>query len=108
MLTKTEIEKHRKLLNDSDHHFAAALKALGDINRFRIFRMLIIHRRISIGTIAKVLRISLPLTSLHAKVLVNTLLLEKRRSGKKIFLSIERRNPLVLALSPVFRLSIKK
>jgi DNA-binding transcriptional ArsR family regulator len=106
MLTKKEIEKNRQFFNESDRHFAAALKALGDINRFRIFRMLIIHRRISIGTIAKVLRISLPLTSLHAKVLVNAMLLVKSRSGKKIFLSVDRRNPLVRALVPAFRLSI--
>ncbi len=107
MLTKKEIEQNRKFLNKSDHHFAAALKALGDINRFRIFRMLIIHKKISISTIAKVLRISLPLTSLHVKVLVNALLLVKSRSGKKIFLSVDRRNPLVRALAPVFNLSIK-
>jgi DNA-binding transcriptional ArsR family regulator len=107
MLTKKEIEKNRKFLNDSDRHFAAALKALGDINRFRIFRMLIIHQMISISTIAKVLRISLPLASLHVKALVSASLLVKKRSGKKIFLSVDRRNPLVRALVPVFRLSIK-
>jgi len=107
MLTKKEIENNRKFFNESDRHYAAALKALGDINRFRIFRMLIIHKKISIGTIAKVLRISMPLASLHVKVLVNALLLVKRRSGKKIFLSVERRNPLVRALAPAFNLSIK-
>ena len=108
MLTKVEIENNRKILNESDWRFTTALKALGDINRFRIFRMLIIHPKISISTIAKVLRISLPLASLHVKVLVNALLLVKSRNGKKIFLSVERNNPLVRALIPAFNLSIKK
>jgi DNA-binding transcriptional ArsR family regulator len=107
MLTKNEIKKNRKFLNESDRHFAATLKALGDINRFRIFRMLVIKPQISISSIAKVLRISLPLTSLHVKVLVNALLLVKSRSGKNIFLSVEQRNPLVRALAPAFHMSIK-
>jgi DNA-binding transcriptional ArsR family regulator len=107
MLTKIEIAKNRKFLNDSDHHFAATMKALSDINRFRIVRMVITHPKISISMVAKVLRISLPLASLHVKVLVNALLLVKTRSGKNILLNVEHRNPLLRALAPAFNLSIK-
>jgi DNA-binding transcriptional ArsR family regulator len=98
MLTEREIRSKRKLLNETDRLLASTLKALGDVTRLRIFRLLTDHPEISVGTIAKILHVSTPLASQHIKILVHARLLKKSRTGKKIFSQLNRSNPLALEM----------
>jgi ArsR family transcriptional regulator, arsenate/arsenite/antimonite-responsive transcriptional repressor len=107
MLTDAKIRSSRKTLNETDKDLAATFKALGDTTRLRIFRLLTNESRMSVSTVAKILHISSPLTSQHIKVLVNVRLIEKQRTGKKIFSRLDRRNPVVRELVRTIRRSIK-
>lgn len=104
---RTPIPKGGKLPNGTDRHLAAVFKALGDTTRLRIFRLLMDQPEISVSSIAQLLRISAPLTSQHIKILVHTKLLEKKRTGKRIYPRIDRTNPIVRELVRTIQKSIK-
>lgn len=95
MLSEKEIQKNRKLFTDKDRELSAVFKILSDINRYRIFLLLMGSSPVSVGSIAKILNISVPLASQHLRILVHAKLLQKERAGKKIYPKLERHNPLV-------------
>ncbi len=95
MLTDKEVRKHRKLLQESDRELASTFKCLGDIHRFRIFRILAEEPPISVSSIAKILDISPPLTSQHLKSLVIQGLVTKTRAGKIVRLELNKANPAI-------------
>ena len=82
----------------TDARLAAAFKALGDVTRLRLFRILTDSPEESVSTIAAILDLSLPLTSQHIKALAQAQLLTKNRTGKKIFSRLDRKNPVVREL----------
>lgn len=98
MLSEKEIRKNRKLFSETDKSMAAAFKVLSDVNRYRIFRILAEQPKLSVGNIARILDISLPLASQHLRVLAHANLLQKERDGKKIFPKLEYGNPFVQAV----------
>lgn len=94
-LTAKDLVHHRKLFSETDVDIAGVFKILSDVNRYRIFLLLTKSSRVSIGSIAKILDISVPLASQHLRMLVHAKLVQKERDGKKVFPRLERRNPLV-------------
>jgi len=98
MMTKIEIQTNRLLLSEADKKMAATFKVLSDVNRYRIFRILVEQPKLTVSTIAEILNISLPLTSQHIKILVQANLIQKQREGKKIFPKIAQNNPFVPAI----------
>lgn len=111
MLSKQMIQEHRKLLNEDDKNMAATFKVLSDVNRYRIFRILVEQPKITVSTIAEILNISLPLASQHINVLVHANLIQKVRDGKRIFPKIHQENPFVPAIiktiKQAYRIRIK-
>ncbi|HLD17723.1 MAG TPA: metalloregulator ArsR/SmtB family transcription factor [Patescibacteria group bacterium] len=107
MNTQTIVRQGGKLPNGTDRRLSAVFKALGDTTRFRIFRLLIDQPQISVSAIAKVLHLSAPLTSQHIKILVHAQLLEKQRTGKRIYSRPVRTNPVVRDLIRTIQKSIK-
>ncbi|MDO8625838.1 MAG: metalloregulator ArsR/SmtB family transcription factor [Candidatus Magasanikbacteria bacterium] len=107
MLSEKEIQKNRQILSESDKSMAAAFKILGDVNRFRIFRILAQQPKISVSNIARILNISLPLTSQHLKILAHANFLQKERVGKKIIPKLEHSNPLVQAVLKTIEQALK-
>ena len=103
MLTEKEINKNRKIFNESDKTMAAAFKVLSDINRYRIFRLLSEQLKLSISDIADILHISLPLTSQHVRILTHVNLIKKERYGKMVFPQLESDNPFVRAFVRTIR-----
>lgn len=107
MLSNSEIISNRKILNDTDKSMAATFKVLSDVNRYRIFRILVEQPKLTVGAIASILDISLPLASQHLKILVQANLLQKVRDGKKVFPKIEQSNPFVPAILKTIRHAYK-
>lgn len=101
MLKAKVIKKIRKLISPTDNDFAQVFKVLGDINRYRIFHILSNHSGLSVSTVAKILDISLPLTSIHLKVLSSNKLIVKEKAGKNIYPKLNLKNPLVRAFIEV-------
>src|SRR5438105_4396129 len=94
-LTNLEIEKNRRLFGPADKDIVSAFKALSDLNRYRIFCILVQQPKLSVSNIALILNISLPLASQHIKILTQVNLLQKERDGKKVFPKLEQNNPFV-------------
>lgn len=107
MKAKTIMLQGGKLPNGTDRRLATVFKALGDTTRFRIFRLLIDQPNISVTEIAKLLRISSPLTSQHIKILVYAQLIKKERTGKSIYSRLDRTNPVVRELVRTIHKTIK-
>src|SRR3989339_1994986 len=99
MLSSKEIKENRKIFSETDKSMVTAFKVLSDLNRYRIFRILAQQPKLSISNIAKILDISLPLASQHLKILNNADLLQKERSGKKVYPKLEYGNPFVQAVT---------
>lgn len=107
MLSEREIKKNRKVFSETDKTMAASFKVLSDVNRYRIFRLLSQQPEISISNIARILDISLPLTSQHIRILEHANLLQKERSGKKVFPKLEYDNPFVQAVVKTIQEAMK-
>ncbi|MFA6427244.1 MAG: metalloregulator ArsR/SmtB family transcription factor [Candidatus Magasanikbacteria bacterium] len=107
MLSKKEIKENRKIFSETDKSMAASFKVLSDVNRYRIFRILAQQPRISVSNIARILDISLPLTSQHIKILMHANLLQKEKEGKKIFPKLEHGNPFVQAVVKTIQETLK-
>ncbi|HBU07215.1 MAG TPA: hypothetical protein DEB09_03985 [Candidatus Magasanikbacteria bacterium] len=107
MLSKKEILKTRQILGENDKSMATTFKVLSDVNRYRIFRILVEQPKLSVSTIAQILDISLPLASQHIKILVQANLLQKVRDGKKVFPKIKQDNPFVPAILKTIKQAYK-
>src|SRR3989338_9265087 len=97
MTSEKEIVKNRKIFSETDKIMTAKFKVLSDVNRYRIFRILVGQPKLSVSTIARILQISLPLASQHIRILVHADLLQKERAGKKVFPKLKYSNPFVQA-----------
>lgn len=95
MLNASDIQKNRKLFSEIDINIATTFKALSDLNRYRIFRILVQQPKLTVSDIALILDISLPLASQHIKILTQANLLQKERNGKQIYSKLEHDNPFV-------------
>jgi len=99
MLNQREIQRYRKRFTKKDLSVSTLFKILSDTNRYRIFFLLIGSPHFSVGNIAKILDISLPLASQHIRLMVHAHVLKKKRDGKRVYIQLERRNSLLTALS---------
>ncbi len=107
MLKKNEQEINHKITSATDTEITSVFKALSDVNRYRIFRLLAEQPKLAVSDVAKSLNISLPLASQHIKVLTHAHLLQKERDGKKVFTKLKRDNPFVLAINKTIRQILK-
>ncbi|MFH1255432.1 MAG: metalloregulator ArsR/SmtB family transcription factor [bacterium] len=83
----------KKIFNDKKEIFlTTSFKALGDINRHRIFQLLSVRSRMSAGDIAKTLKISRPLASQHLKILEQAKLFTKEKIGQNKFYRVNKEN----------------
>lgn len=107
MMNPKEIKKTREMFSDTDDVMAETFKVLGVVNRYRIFRVLVQHPKLTISDIAQILDISLPLASQHVKTLQQANLLQKERGGKKVFPKLKYDNPLVQAAVKTIQQTLK-
>lgn len=107
MLTQKELLEKRQMLSENDARMAAVFKALSDVNRYRIFRILVEQPKLTVSNISQILNISLPLASQHIKILVHNNLLQKERKGKTIIPKLKDDNPFVKATIKSIKYSLK-
>lgn len=97
MLTDKQITKIRKAFNGTDQR--VIFKILGDTNRYRIFEMLGKQPRLSVGDMAKILRISIPLASQHLKILEQAKMLGKEKQGQKVYYKLRSDNRIARSIT---------
>lgn len=88
-----------------NQEFVLALKTLGDINRYRIFRSLIKKQNMQVSDIAKTLNISMPLASQHLKILMLSRLFNKKKHGRRVYYFLNLDNPNVRSIVKVFTIT---
>lgn len=72
--------------------------ALGEKNRFLIFKLLMSHNVLCPTDLAKILNLSIPAISHQCKNLLLTQVVVKERMGRMNCFSLNRANPVVRAL----------
>lgn len=102
-LKQAEIYKYRSIFAEQDRDFTEIFKILSDINRYRVLLLLMDSGRISIGNLAQILNISVPLISQHVKIMAQAGLLQKQRNGKKIYPKLETENPYVKKIIQILK-----
>lgn len=107
MLSKKEILKTRTMLTGIDTSMAVTFKALSDTNRYKIFCILTEQPQVTVGAIAKILNISLPLASQHIKVLAHAGLVQKERTGKRILTKLKYHDTVTYCITTAIKKIIK-
>ncbi len=93
---KTELQKHIHGIDIA--RMTNALAALGEPNRCLIFRALLKRRDVTVGDIASIVEVSLPLASQHLKILLQAGLLERVKRGKEVYYHVNHSDALAVAL----------
>ncbi len=97
------ISLKRKIHNKNEFFLITSFKALGDINRQRIFQSLINEPSLSASKIASTLEISRPLASQHLKILEQAKLFTKEKIGKNIYYRLNKKNNLIPLLTSIIK-----
>ncbi len=99
MLSPKEHARLQKYINGLEvTRLSEAFDALSEPKRCLIFRALLSQKDLSVGEVADVVNISLPLASQHLKILLMAKLVSKSKSGRTVYYQINYDDPLVLAL----------
>lgn len=69
--------------------------ALGDTNRFLLFKFLLEHNGLCVSDVARIFSVSVSAASQQLKVLENCGLIERNRYGQKICYEVKSYDPLV-------------
>lgn len=101
MLTAQQIKKMQKEFDRGDGRSPAALSALGDPGRFKIFKILMRYHNVCVTDIAAVLRISVPAASQQLRILEMSGLVRKERKKRMVCYQVQNKNPLVRLLSKI-------
>jgi DNA-binding transcriptional ArsR family regulator len=100
ILTKQELATFNKLINGKDQRLAIVFNALSDLNRCKIFRLILKQDSptICVSDLAQILKISVPAVSQHLKILQITGLIQRERRGQKTIFHATDGDPLIAAI----------
>lgn len=98
MLSPTEKNRLKKHVSLETQRASEVFDALGDPNRCKLFRVFAHKPGLNVSDAASVLDLSLPLASQHLKVLETKNLLIRSKTGKEVFYTINKDDPLVRAI----------
>ncbi|MDQ3065043.1 MAG: metalloregulator ArsR/SmtB family transcription factor [bacterium] len=100
MLTNTEQENLEQYIQGIDvSRIAIAFDALGDSYRCLIFRALLKAQDVTVGQLARVVGISVSLASQHLKVLLQAGLVDKTKSGTRVYYQVNKQDDTVKAIT---------
>ena len=103
MAERREIKKKLNDLKGREANLLAVLGTLGDLNRFRIFRLLMTHPDLCVTEVAQHLNITVPAASQHFRILEMSGLVHKERSGIRVCYVLEKSNPLIRSVARLFK-----
>lgn len=100
MLSAAEISKLKTKVNKSKNKFSRLFDALSDVNRFKIFTLLLESKNenICVSEFADILEISVPAASQQLKSLELSGLISRVRDGQMICYKIEHSDPEVKSI----------
>lgn len=98
MLNQIQIKTIRRGERNSIVNLPAMFEALGELGRFRIFKLLAAYQDLCVTDVANVLNISVPAASQQLKVLERTGLVSRQRNGQMICYELNRANPNIKSI----------
>lgn len=107
MLSKTQINKIKKGLTADNSQLTAVFHALGDTNRFQIFKLLL-HKDVCVSDVANILSISSPAASQHLKILEMHGLVKRVKMKQEACYQIQMENPVIKLILSLFKKSDAK
>lgn len=90
-----------KDLSDKDIRLINAMQALGDTNRYKIFKIMLSGREMCVSEIAAELDISAPAVSQHFRIFEYVGLVDRQRYGQKICYALKIGDKLVDKLKTI-------
>ena len=85
-------------LSKSDERLVHILQALGDSNRYKMFKILLEKKQLCVSEIAGKLNISVPAVSQHFRTFELVGIVEKERMGQKICYQLKNNDQMVKKL----------
>lgn len=85
-------------LSKGDERLVHILQALGESNRYKMFKILLENRQLCVSEIANRLDISVPAVSQHFKTFELVGIVEKERMGQKICYQLKEDDKIVKKL----------
>lgn len=104
MATGTELRNIRKKIERGDTVIPRILSALGDVNRFKIFKVFSSYRDICVSDLAHILDISVSAASQHLKILELAGIIKKKKIKKMVCYEIRDDNPVVKHILKIVKL----
>lgn len=98
MLNKKQIANIKSRLDSGISNFPLVFQALGDSNRFNIFRMLMDHHNACVTDVANIFGITVSAASQQLRVLERLGLALKMRMGQMVCYKINRENAIAKQL----------
>lgn len=99
MITSTELNQLKKYAGRIDEKMVRLFDALGDVNRFKIFTLLLEKRGdICVSEFAEILKISVPAASQQLKSLEMSGLIRRIRNGQSICYQVKTSDARVKAV----------
>ena len=99
MLSAKELKKVKSIASDTNNSLSKLFDALGDINRFKIFNLLLeTPDNICVTEFADILDISVPAASQQLKSLEMSGLIERVRDGQMICYKVRHDDPNVKSI----------
>lgn len=93
-----------QVLSEKERRISAAFDALGDPNRFRLFRLLVARDNFCVSDLARELGLSVPAVSQQLKILELSGLVARERRGQMICYKVRKEAPIVKVVQRVFKL----
>ncbi len=85
----------RTNLCNLDDKFWVLFRALGDCARYRIAKVLLRHRNVSVSELAEICEISVPAVSQHLRILKDAGLVTCKRKGRTAYYELDESTPYV-------------
>jgi DNA-binding transcriptional ArsR family regulator len=89
------------VINTEEMRLVQAMRALGDTNRYKMFKIMVNNQDYCVSEIASQLNISVPAVSQHFRTFELLGLVEKQRDGQRICYSLKAKDPLVKQLTHI-------
>ncbi len=102
MLNTEEIKKVQNKFKDDDDNLSIVLSALGDTNRFRIFRLLMNYHDLCVTDVASILQITISSASQHFRILEMTGIVRKEKMGQMVCYTLRRDDQVIRSVINLF------
>jgi len=98
MLSPAEQRTLKQYVAEDSRRLSEVFDALSDNNRCRLFRLFAKNDTLNVTEIAALLSLSVPLTSQHLRVLEQSRILIREKTGRQVFYRLNTKDAIVSSI----------